>query len=86
MCRSSLTRGFEGTLEQRRAIVERARLDVQNATRRSRVTGQVRLQQVEVGGLPTTGQTMPHRFHNAPVMWLSACLEPITCASCAARM
>jgi membrane fusion protein (multidrug efflux system) len=48
----------EAALDQRRAAAERARLDVRNTEVRSPVTGQIGLQQVEIGGLATAGQTV----------------------------
>ena len=48
----------QAALDQRRAAAERARLDVKNTEVRSPVTGQIGLQQVEIGGLATAGQTV----------------------------
>ncbi|HET8876736.1 MAG TPA: efflux RND transporter periplasmic adaptor subunit [Casimicrobiaceae bacterium] len=48
----------EAALDQRKAAAERARLDVRNTEVRSPVTGQIGLQQVEIGGLATAGQTV----------------------------
>jgi membrane fusion protein (multidrug efflux system) len=48
----------QAAVEQRRAVAERARLDLDNTRVRSPVTGQIGLQQVEVGALATAGQTI----------------------------
>jgi RND family efflux transporter MFP subunit len=48
----------QAALDQRKAAAERARLDVKYTEVRSPVTGQIGLQQVEIGGLATAGQTV----------------------------
>lgn len=48
----------QAVIDQRRAAVVRARLDIANTQVRSPVTGQIGLQQVEIGGLATAGQTV----------------------------
>ena len=48
----------QAVIDQRRAAVDRARLDIANTQVRSPVTGQIGLQQVEIGGLATAGQTV----------------------------
>lgn len=51
-------RSAQAQVDQRRAAVKRARLDVNNTNVRSPVEGQIGLQQVEVGALATAGQTV----------------------------
>lgn len=48
----------QAAVDQRKAAAERARLDVTNTEVRSPVTGQIGLQQVEIGGLVAAGQTV----------------------------
>jgi membrane fusion protein (multidrug efflux system) len=48
----------QAALDQRRAAASRRRLDLQNTKVHSPVTGQIGLQQVEIGALVTTGQTV----------------------------
>ena len=48
----------QAALDQRRAAAQRAQLDVRNTEVRSPVTGQIGLQQVEIGGLASAGQTV----------------------------
>lgn len=48
----------QAALDQRKAAAERAQLDVKYTEVRSPVTGQIGLQQVEIGGLATAGQTV----------------------------
>ncbi len=51
-------RSAQAALDQRRAAAQRAELDVKYTEVRSPVTGQIGLQQVEIGGLATAGQTV----------------------------
>ena len=48
----------EAAVRQRQAAIRQLRLDVQNTEVRSPVTGQIGIQQVEVGGLATAQQTV----------------------------
>jgi membrane fusion protein (multidrug efflux system) len=48
----------QAVVAQRRAAAQRARFDLNNTNVRSPVTGQIGLQQVEIGALATAGQTL----------------------------
>lgn len=48
----------QAALDQRRAAADIARLDLENTKVRSPVTGQIGLQQIEIGALATAGQTV----------------------------
>jgi membrane fusion protein (multidrug efflux system) len=48
----------QAALDQRRAVAARVRLDVSNTQVLSPVTGLIGLQQIEIGGLATAGQTV----------------------------
>jgi membrane fusion protein (multidrug efflux system) len=54
----AMARSAQAVVDQRRAAAQRVRLDLNNTNVRSPVTGQIGIQQVEIGALATAGQTV----------------------------